>query len=184
MANRRGRPPIADQAALRRVAEHIVAAEEKGTRCSTRAAILQTSNRVTGNSSDAMLWRLQRKWRGCGSALLAEARERQTMRRSVASLPMCDGGLGGAVDDLVRNLQAGRTAFGSQVLAVIGRAAQVHDEAAATFRRLDQFRLAAERENEAMRVALRLQDEIRSMAAFESEAMRARRTFEQLLGGW
>jgi hypothetical protein len=184
MVNKRGRPPIDDRVALRRIAEHIVAAEDKGTRCSIRAAILRTSDRVVGNSSDAMLWRLQRKWRRDRTVLLAEARERRAMRRRTASPSVRGGLLGSAVDEFVRSLQAGRVNFGSEVQAVIGRVTRVHDEATATLRRLDQFRLATGRASEAMSVALRLQDEIGRMADFESEAIRARRPFEQLTRGW
>jgi len=87
MGNKRGRPPIDDRAALRRVAEHIVDANRKGAPCSSRAAILRTSSSVAGNSSDAVLWRLQRKWRSDGPALLAEARERQAVRCRTVSAP-------------------------------------------------------------------------------------------------
>ena len=79
MANRRGRPPVDDQAALRRVAEYLVDMEERGSRCSVRAAISRTSGQVAGNSRDADLW--QRKWRGEGKALLAAARERKMSAR-------------------------------------------------------------------------------------------------------
>jgi hypothetical protein len=174
MAKRRGRPPIADHAALHRVAEYIVMAEEKGARCSARAAILRTSAGAPGNSSEAILWRLQRKWRRHGAALLAEAREHQAARRRVARVPV----RGGYLDVFVRTLQSGRAAF----QPASGRVTELHQNATAALRSLDQFRLAAERQNEAMRAALRLQDQIGRMADFESEVMRARRTFAQLTG--
>jgi hypothetical protein len=166
MANRRGRPPIADQAALRRVAEHIVAAEEKGTRCSIRVAIMRTSDRVTGNSAEAMLWRLQRKWRRHGPALLAETRKRRAKQRHVASVPMLDGSLGGAVHEFMRIAD-----FQDQVM----RAAQAFEEATHPLR-LQEVRRSLEeltrpaRAQEAMRA--RLEELTRPARALE-EVMRA-----------
>jgi len=96
-------------------------------------------------------------------AMLAEAKERRATRRRIDSMQT----RGGRPADLA--------------LAVCRPDATL---ATAALRHLDVFRLATERQNEAMRVMLGLQDQVERMAAFESEAMRMRRVFEQLTGGW
>ena len=160
MANRRGRPPIPDQEALHRVAEYIVAAVEKGSRCSIRAAILRTSDQVIGNSSDAMLWRLQRKWRRHGAALLAEARERRAKRRQVASVPMLGGFLGGAADEIRR-----LALYENEVM----RASRLQDE-------ISRIALGGNEVTRAMdaieRIAL-CEDDIRRAAQLQDQIMRA-----------
>ena len=157
MANRRGRPPIADQEALRRVAEHIVTAEEKGSRCSIRSAILRTSDQVTGNSSDAMLWRLQRKWRRYGPALLAEARRHRAKRRHVASVPMLGGVLGSAADEIRRmvlyeNEVMRATRLQDRIRRIVLGRNEFMDA-------MDEIRRIAQWENKVMR-AVQLQDQI------------------------
>jgi hypothetical protein len=74
MATRRGRPTIPDDPALRRIAEHLIDAEERGIRLSTRAAIQRACIGRGGHSAEATLRRLQRKWSDLGQALLAETR--------------------------------------------------------------------------------------------------------------
>ena len=122
MFNRRGRPPLDDRVALRRVAEYLVDVEERGGRCSVRAAILRTSGQVVGNSPDAVLWRLQRKWRRDGQALLAEARRPKATRRNGAML-------GVAREMRARTLTADLVSAGmASALERAMRTAQLHEE--------------------------------------------------------
>jgi hypothetical protein len=139
---------------------------------------LRTSAGASGNSQDAVLWRLQRKWRRHGAALLAAAKEHRAPRRYVTSVPMRGGLLGSAFDEIAHTLQARR----AEVQLVTGRLAALHDDATAALRSLDQFKLAAERERAALGVALRFREQIGRMGDYDREIMRARRTFEELMG--
>jgi hypothetical protein len=155
-----------DRAALRRVAEYIVAAEERGARCSTRTAILRTCGRAAGNSPGAVLWRLQRKWRSDGAALLAEVKEREAMRRRVGSAPVRGGLLGGGLGALMA-------------------AALRENDLLRTARAIEEAMIGPARAlEEAMSVTRRFEDEVRRMALHESEIMRAHRTLEQLTRRW
>ena len=111
---------------------------------------MRTSDRVTGNSSNAMLWRLQRRWRRYGPALLAEARERRARRRQVAHVPML-GGLG-TIADAIKQIALCEDDIerAVQVQEEIKRALGVKEEV------LRAFRLQEE-----ITRALRFQDEIR-----------------------
>jgi len=180
MVNRRGRPRIDDEAALRQVAEYVVGVEEKGTQCSIRAAILRTSDRVTGNSSDAMLWRLQRKWRRDGPGLLAEARKRRTKRRHPVRLPMLGGLAGSAVEEMMR---------GSRTVDEVMRALRFQEEEMMRgSRTVDEVMRAVRLQEEAMMRGSRTVDEVmRAMRFQEEEMMRGSRTVEEAIRairGW
>lgn len=140
MTRRRGRPRIDDTASLRRVAKHIVDMEEKGAPCSPRAAILRTSSQAPGNSSDATLWRLQRKWRWQGPALLAEERQRRARRSELprAALPTQ------ALEQLRRTaLPLSELARAMQTMEELRRAALPSDELRRAIQTLEELRRTA-----------------------------------------
>jgi hypothetical protein len=70
-----------------------------------------------------MLWRLRRKWRHHGPALLDEARKRSATQRHVASVPML-GGLAGSIA-----LEFMRTAQLQELQDALTRSARAFEEA-------------------------------------------------------
>lgn len=187
MSNRRGRPPLDDRAALRRVAEHLVDTDQQGSPCSVRAAILRTSGQVVGNSPDAVLWRLQRKWRREGQALLAEAKRRRGEQRWLKAAFFAETGtIGSQVHDLAQALEQGALPFQQALRRIEEHVRAVQRQHEATERQLEEFARPCRDLESSMRELMRPNDALERVWRFEGQiragledAMRRSRAFDE-----